>query len=216
MSLAQPTLYAALPAVIPAEPARRRRAPDDSGNPQMLIMLSNFPDGFPCKPTPAQACCETGSTAPPRAIQTSRGSCRADDGRTRQLRPVARDRPAASPRSCASAGSAATTGSRCSPTIRSSTSLVYFGVMAYGATICTVHVEMNRNQLDNIFARLQAEAGALSGRARSSTICSPPCRRRGCGSGTGTRPRPDTFFARGRALRAGRRRRPTPGRTTTR
>ena len=33
--------------------------------------------------------------------------------------------------------------------------LTYFGVMAYGATICTVHVEMNRNQLDNIFARLQ-------------------------------------------------------------
>jgi long-chain acyl-CoA synthetase len=32
--------------------------------------------------------------------------------------------------------------------------LCYFGVMAYGATICTVHVEMNRNQLDNIFARL--------------------------------------------------------------
>jgi acyl-coenzyme A synthetase/AMP-(fatty) acid ligase len=31
----------------------------------------------------------------------------------------------------------------------------YFGVMAYGATICTVHVEMNRNQLDNIFARLK-------------------------------------------------------------
>jgi long-chain acyl-CoA synthetase len=30
----------------------------------------------------------------------------------------------------------------------------YLGVMAYGATICTVHVEMNRNQLDNIFARL--------------------------------------------------------------
>src|SRR5260221_3420647 len=30
----------------------------------------------------------------------------------------------------------------------------YFGVIGYGATICTVHVEMNRNQLDNIFARL--------------------------------------------------------------
>lgn len=30
----------------------------------------------------------------------------------------------------------------------------YLGVMAYGATICTVHIEMNRNQLDNIFARL--------------------------------------------------------------
>jgi acyl-coenzyme A synthetase/AMP-(fatty) acid ligase len=33
--------------------------------------------------------------------------------------------------------------------------LCYFGVMAYGATICTVHVEMNRNQLDNIFTRLR-------------------------------------------------------------
>src|SRR5262245_44551129 len=31
----------------------------------------------------------------------------------------------------------------------------YLGVMAYGATICTVHAEMNRNQLDNIFARLK-------------------------------------------------------------
>src|SRR5262245_24626803 len=30
----------------------------------------------------------------------------------------------------------------------------YLGVMAYGATVCTVHVEMNGNQLDNIFARL--------------------------------------------------------------
>jgi len=33
--------------------------------------------------------------------------------------------------------------------------LCYFGVMAYGATICTVHVEMNRNQLDNILTRLK-------------------------------------------------------------
>src|SRR5438552_13743892 len=31
----------------------------------------------------------------------------------------------------------------------------YLGTMAYGATICTVHVEMNRNQLDDIFARLK-------------------------------------------------------------
>jgi long-chain acyl-CoA synthetase len=31
----------------------------------------------------------------------------------------------------------------------------YFGVMAYGATICTVHVESNRNQLGDIFARLK-------------------------------------------------------------
>ena len=33
--------------------------------------------------------------------------------------------------------------------------LCYFGVMANGATICTIHVEMNRNQLDNIFERLK-------------------------------------------------------------
>jgi acyl-coenzyme A synthetase/AMP-(fatty) acid ligase len=33
--------------------------------------------------------------------------------------------------------------------------LCYFGVMAAGATICTIHVEMNRNQLDNIFTRLK-------------------------------------------------------------
>jgi acyl-CoA synthetase (AMP-forming)/AMP-acid ligase II len=33
--------------------------------------------------------------------------------------------------------------------------LTYLGVMAYGATVCTVHVEMNRNQLGNIFARLR-------------------------------------------------------------
>ncbi len=33
--------------------------------------------------------------------------------------------------------------------------LCYFGVMAAGATLCTVHVEMNRNQLGNIFERLK-------------------------------------------------------------
>ena len=33
--------------------------------------------------------------------------------------------------------------------------ITYFGTMGCGATICTVHVEMNRNQLDNIFARLE-------------------------------------------------------------
>ncbi len=32
--------------------------------------------------------------------------------------------------------------------------LCYFGVMAAGATVCTIHVEMNRNQLGNIFERL--------------------------------------------------------------
>jgi acyl-CoA synthetase (AMP-forming)/AMP-acid ligase II len=33
--------------------------------------------------------------------------------------------------------------------------IAYFGVMAAGATVCTVHVELNRNQLDNIFTRLK-------------------------------------------------------------
>ena len=33
--------------------------------------------------------------------------------------------------------------------------LSYFGVLAYGATICTVHVEMNRNQLDHILPALK-------------------------------------------------------------
>src|SRR6202167_3477492 len=32
--------------------------------------------------------------------------------------------------------------------------LCYFGVMANGVTVCTIHVEMNRNQLGNIFTRL--------------------------------------------------------------
>jgi len=30
----------------------------------------------------------------------------------------------------------------------------YFGVMAYGATICTIHVEMNRNHLEHILAAI--------------------------------------------------------------
>lgn len=34
--------------------------------------------------------------------------------------------------------------------------LCYLGVLAYGATVCTVHVEMNRNQLDNILPALKA------------------------------------------------------------
>jgi acyl-coenzyme A synthetase/AMP-(fatty) acid ligase len=33
--------------------------------------------------------------------------------------------------------------------------ICYLGVLAYGATICTIHVEMNRHQLGDIFARLK-------------------------------------------------------------
>ena len=35
--------------------------------------------------------------------------------------------------------------------------ICYFGVMAAGATVCTIHVEMNRNQLGNIFERLKPQ-----------------------------------------------------------
>jgi acyl-coenzyme A synthetase/AMP-(fatty) acid ligase len=34
--------------------------------------------------------------------------------------------------------------------------LAYIGVLAHGATICTVHVDMNRNQLDNILSALKS------------------------------------------------------------
>ncbi|MGB3744549.1 MAG: class I adenylate-forming enzyme family protein, partial [Xanthobacteraceae bacterium] len=33
--------------------------------------------------------------------------------------------------------------------------LCYFGVLAAGATVCTIHVEMNRNQLPGILDRLK-------------------------------------------------------------
>ena len=57
----------------------------------------------------------------------------------------------------------------------------YFGVMSYGATVCTVHVEMNRNQLDNIFARLKP-ALVLHRTDWSWTTSCRPSRRRACGS----------------------------------
>ncbi len=70
----------------------------------------------------------------------------------------------------------------------------YFGVMAYGATICTVHVEMNRNQLDNIFARLNArlvlyEAGLQLDELLAQV--SAPC----LALGLWDRPAPDSFYA---------------------
>ena len=74
----------------------------------------------------------------------------------------------------------------------------YFGVMAYGATICTVHVEMNRNQLDNIFARLKPalvlhQDGLEPGR--------PALRRRGAvpAARTARRAGPGDVLRRGRA-----------------
>ena len=72
----------------------------------------------------------------------------------RQLRRSCATSPGGSPPSSASAGSRR--NDRVALLANNSIEhlICYFGVMAYGATICTVHVEMNRNQLDNIFARL--------------------------------------------------------------
>jgi acyl-coenzyme A synthetase/AMP-(fatty) acid ligase len=70
----------------------------------------------------------------------------------------------------------------------------YFGVMAYGATICTVHVEMNRNQLDNIFARLKPtlvlHQDGLQLDDLLVTVSAPRLR-----LGRLDRPASDTFFA---------------------
>src|SRR5215510_6489417 len=70
----------------------------------------------------------------------------------------------------------------------------YFGVMAYGATICTVHVEMNRNQLGNIFARLKPalvlHQDGLGLDDLLSTVVTPRLR-----LGRFDQPEPGTFFA---------------------
>ena len=72
--------------------------------------------------------------------------------------------------------------------------LCYFGVMSYGATICTVHVEMNRNQLDNIFARLKPmlvlHQDGLGLDDLLSRVAAPSMR-----LGRFDRPDPGTFYA---------------------
>ena len=105
-----------------------------------------------CRSTQVRSCCETGSPAPRSAIREA-------VDRLRRRRPIVsyrefhevtgriaallRDRGVA-------------TNDRVALLANNSIEhlLCYFGVMAYGATICTVHVEMNRNELDNIFMRL--------------------------------------------------------------
>jgi acyl-coenzyme A synthetase/AMP-(fatty) acid ligase len=72
--------------------------------------------------------------------------------------------------------------------------LCYFGVMSYGATICTVHVEMNRNQLDNIFARLKPtlvlHQDGLGLDDLLGSVAAPRMR-----LGRWDRPEPETFHA---------------------
>jgi acyl-coenzyme A synthetase/AMP-(fatty) acid ligase len=66
--------------------------------------------------------------------------------------------------------------------------------MSHGATICTVHVEMNRNQLDNIFARLKPvfvlHQDGLGLDDLLSGVAAPSMR-----LGRFDRPDPGTFYA---------------------
>ena len=86
--------------------------------------------------------------------------------------------------------------------------------MAYGATICTVHVEMNRNQLGNIFARLKPalvlHQDGLGLDDLLAGVAAPQLR-----LGRWDDPDRGTFFAAVRCAAAERRRAPRPGRTTT-
>jgi acyl-CoA synthetase (AMP-forming)/AMP-acid ligase II len=72
--------------------------------------------------------------------------------------------------------------------------LCYFGVMAAGATVCTIHVEMNRNQLDNIFERLKPKLvlyqDGLQLDALLAATSAPRWR-----LGAWDRPEPGTLFA---------------------
>src|SRR5215203_4657123 len=70
----------------------------------------------------------------------------------------------------------------------------YFGVLAYGATICTVHVEMNRNQLDSILPLINPRMVLCEDGLGLDDVLkavSVPCLRLGaCGDRRG-----DSFFA---------------------
>src|SRR5262249_3181742 len=66
--------------------------------------------------------------------------------------------------------------------------------MAYGATICTVHVEMNRNQLDDIFARLKPKLVLVQdGLALDDLLAAVPTPRMRLG--IWDRAEPETFYA---------------------
>ena len=85
----------------------------------------------------------------------------------------------------------------------------YFGVLAYGATICTVHVEMNRNQLDNILPLLKPRMVLCEDGLGLDDMLKAVSRRRACRSAHGTTGAA-TAFSRRSTLRAGRCRTPMP------
>ena len=107
-----------------------------------------------CRKLPGRNCCETGSSGPRAAARTRPGWYRRKTA------------AASATGNCAtsSAGFAAFLrarglGRNDRVALLANNSiehlLCYFGVMAAGATVCTVHIEMNRNQLGNIFERLK-------------------------------------------------------------
>ena len=100
---------------------------------------------------------------------------------------------------------APTIGWRCSPTIRIEHLACYLGVMAYGATICTIHVEMNRRHLDHILPML-GRAWCCPRRGRGSTTSWRRPAAPYLALGSWDDQRGDGFFAAGQPLR----RRATP------
>src|SRR6202046_1347758 len=72
--------------------------------------------------------------------------------------------------------------------------LCYLGVMAAGATICTVHVEMNRNQLDNIFERLKPKLILYQDGLQLDDLLAATSAPR-LRIGRWDKPEPDTLFA---------------------
>jgi len=72
--------------------------------------------------------------------------------------------------------------------------LCYFGVMAAGATVCTIHVEMNRNQLGNIFARLKPRLVLYQDGLHLADLLASAAAPR-LPLGRWDRPEPDTLFA---------------------
>jgi acyl-CoA synthetase (AMP-forming)/AMP-acid ligase II len=72
--------------------------------------------------------------------------------------------------------------------------ICFFGVMAAGATVCTIHVEMNRNQLDDIFVRLKPKLILYQdGLQLDDLLAATPAPR--LRIGRWDRPEPDTLFA---------------------
>ncbi len=72
--------------------------------------------------------------------------------------------------------------------------ICFFGVMAAGATVCTIHVEMNRNQLDDIFVRLKPKLILYQDGLQLDDLLAATQTLR-LRIGRWDRPEPDTLFA---------------------